>query len=54
VLILGKKSLKIFSRSRKLIAIKLDTNHPSMKGIQVRSNKGHVLIKRELITEMQK
>jgi hypothetical protein len=38
---IGKKSLKIFfSRISRRISIKLDTNHPCIKGIQIHINKG--------------
>jgi hypothetical protein len=40
VFILGKKSLKIFSRINRPISIKLDTNHPCIKGIRVFTNQG--------------
>jgi hypothetical protein len=37
----GKKSLKIFlSRTSRPISIKVGTNYPCIKGIQVSSNKG--------------
>jgi hypothetical protein len=35
-----KKSLKLLSRIRWQISIKLDTNHTCIKGIQVYTNKG--------------
>jgi hypothetical protein len=37
---IGKTSFKIFSRTSRAILIKLETNHPWVKGIQVCSNKG--------------
>jgi hypothetical protein len=53
VFILGKKSLKIiFSRTRKPISIKLDTNHPCIKGIQVCTNKGTGLLQREIFAKI--
>jgi hypothetical protein len=41
---MGEKKL-IFSRTRRLISIKLDTDHARVKGIQVCLNKGQVLVK---------
>jgi diacylglycerol kinase family enzyme len=47
-----KKSLKmLFSRTSNLIAIKLDTNHPRIKGIQVCTNKGLSPLQREIIAK---
>jgi hypothetical protein len=45
----GKKSLKIFSRTSRPISIKLDT----MKGIQVYTNKGPGHLQREVNAKME-
>jgi hypothetical protein len=45
---------KIFSRTICPISIKLATNHPWVKGIQVVQRKGQVLFKGEIITKMKK
>jgi hypothetical protein len=50
VFILGK----IFSRTSRPISAKLGTNHPWVKEIQIVKIKGDVLLKREVITKMQK
>jgi hypothetical protein len=49
---IGKKSLKIFfSRISRQISIKLDTNHPCIKGIKVYTE-GQVIFKEEIIAKI--
>jgi hypothetical protein len=45
---------KIFSRTSRLISIKLSTNHSCMKGIQVYSNVGPSPLQRGIITKVLK
>jgi hypothetical protein len=49
---ISRKFLKIFSRTSRPKSIKLGTNYPWVKGIQVCSNKGPGPLQRVIITEM--
>jgi hypothetical protein len=49
---IGGKSLKIFSRASRAISIKLGTNHPCIKGIQVYTNKEPGHLQSEIIAKI--